>query len=1172
MPLPLVWHRAFQYVFIIAITVSVGFGVYEWAKTRAAVKLQQSTNVDASNGLIGYWTFDGDDVSGTTAYDRSSGGHNGTLTNGPTLTRGQVGQAVSLDGSDDRVAITDAATFDVGAAGSWCHWFYSTATQSSKAGFSHGNSTGDYVTISGYLTTNSTVLSSYIRISSTAYSVSLAKSTGTWNSKWYHVCTTFDKTLSSKRLKLYVDGVLAATSDAANGNIDAGDEPLVGTWRNGGSLLTPFQGYIDDVRVYSRALSATEVQQLYVKAGSNTVNNSPQNDSLSYGLAGYWKLDDGSGTTATDSSIHAKNGTLTNGPTWTTGQIGGGVDLDGTNDYITMGDQSIHEGMSQMSLSIWINMDALPATNYMPISKSNTVGQYRLNIDSTGAVHFVVATTNNTWYSTGTRVDASETLSTGQWYHLMGVYDGRFVRIYINGRRSGTGSQAISGNIITDADELRIGYDTYGNYFNGKVDEARLYNRALSDEEAERLYQTTAPTALDTALKGYWSFDGESYATSTGTIDWSGAANNGTLTNTPTKSVGTVGQSLTLNGSNQYVSLGANAIGPDVSGASQITLAAWMKPSAHPSAASYARVLSYDVATGSTGGLLGLYDNGKIAVGGRSGSGDSFQQATATAPSLNEWHLVSGVLDIPNDTIYLYLDGVLLVTQSVTFGNATYTQGSPTGADTIGSTNGSSQFFTGSVDEIRVFNRGLTASEMYQLYREGAPAKINTSSTTPLSEGLLGYWKLDDGSGTSAADATGNANTGTLTGGPSWTTGQINGAVDFDGTDDYITVSDPASGVLDIADSANFTVTGWFNRDTFTTDDTILAKRNGIASTDTGYIVYVDDATDKLTFEVSDGTDEYQMESSSTFTSTGWNYFTIIWNDSSSSLSKMYINGIEQSTTNTGTFGNVNSLANAVALNFGAESDAGNPFDGKLDDIRLYNRPLSVEEVLRLYRTTAPSGVDTGLVGYWPFNGKGFSSSTVTIDRSGRGNNGTLTGGPVKTIGRIGQGISFDGTDDYIDMGDAVEPSNITVSAWVKPDVTTLNKRIVSKWGASGSRQYLLAVDNTSSNKFTFSVSSDGATANEICDTTSTYTAGQWYFLVGTYDGSDCKIYVNGTDVSSIASSTSGNIYSSGTYNLRIGAEADDGSNPFDGSIDEVRIYNRALSSSEIGSLYNQGR
>jgi hypothetical protein len=245
------------------------------------------------------------------------------------------------------------------------------------------------------------------------------------------------------------------------------------------------------------------------------------------------------------------------------------------------------------------------------------------------------------------------------------------------------------------------------------------------------------------------------------------------------------------------------------------------------------------------------------------------------------------------------------------------------------------------LDEVRIYNRAISNEEIAQLYRLTAPTGVDTS--------LKGYWSFNgsDISGTTAYDRSGNANTGTLTNGPTPAIGKLGQALSFDGVDDYATT--PDSDTLDVLDSTNFSLSGWFSRNTFTTDDTIIAKSNGQASSDTGYNAYIDDTTDKLTFVANDGTDQYKIESVSTFTATGWHHFTLVWDDASSANTKLYIDGTSEAATTTGTFANVNSLANALTFRIGAESDNGNPFDGKIDEVRVYNRALSSTEVSALY-------------------------------------------------------------------------------------------------------------------------------------------------------------------------------------------------------------------------------
>ena len=137
--------------------------------------------------------------------------------------------------------------------------------------------------------------------------------------------------------------------------------------------------------------------------------------------------------------------------------------------------------------------------------------------------------------------------------------------------------------------------------------------------------------------------------------------------------------------------------------------------------------------------------------------------------------------------------------------------------------------------------------------------------------------------------------------------------------------------------------------DTATTEDTLVAKRNGILSTNTGYITYIDATNDQLIFEIGDGTDEYSLTSTSTFTTVGWHHFAAVWDQDSAAGSELYIDGVADSATDTGTIGNIDAVSGTAVLTIGAESDSGNPFDGKEDEIRVYKRALSAAEIAALY-------------------------------------------------------------------------------------------------------------------------------------------------------------------------------------------------------------------------------
>ena len=459
-----------------------------------------------------------------------------------------------------------------------------------------------------------------------------------------------------------------------------------------------------------------------------------------------------------------------------------------------------------------------------------------------------------------------------------------------------------------------------------------------------------------------------------------------------------------------------------------------------------------------------------------------------------------------------------------------------------------------------------------------AKKTTNVSSEDPTAENLVGYWTLDDGSGTTALDSSGNANTLTMTGSPSWVTGNIgSSALDFSGSGQYLSVADPSSGVLDFVDGSDFTITGWFNRDTAAADHTIVAKKND-QTTSAGYVVWIDNngSTDYLSAEISDGTDTYSAVGTTNLSTTGWHHFAIVWDDSNGLY--IYLDGkLDGSTTSSTT--SINSLANALAFRIGAESDAGVPFDGKIDDIKVYNRALSVDEVSKLAHTAVPiQPVDTGLVGHWTFDGNDIDWSNASAeikDVSGRGNHGDALGSLATTSvipGKLGQALSFNGTSD-ITVSDRASleftTSQLTLSAWVKWDIFPVADSYTSQSvigrndNGVGSRYELYFFRGGGSLQLDFLVRPSGVLGPYNLYTDYGFNTNQWYYIVAVYNNTIMTVFVNGTLVNS--GTVGGGSFTDGTVDLIVGGDAQ-------GIIDDARVYNRALSATEIADIYNLGK
>jgi hypothetical protein len=258
-----------------------------------------------------------------------------------------------------------------------------------------------------------------------------------------------------------------------------------------------------------------------------------------------------------------------------------------------------------------------------------------------------------------------------------------------------------------------------------------------------------------------------------------------------------------------------------------------------------------------------------------------------------------------------------------------------------------------------------------------------------------------------------------------------------------------------------------------------------------------------------------------------------------------------------------------------------NYFNGTIDDVRIYNRALSAQEVAQLYKlggaNVAHSNTVTlqsGLVGYWTFDGKQTNSTTNTeTDSSDMGNTGTLVNLSTTTsptAGKIGQALKFvNGVSNRVEVPDAgsLKPTQISVAAWVYPTSLPDRATVAGKWtndswnDGYGLSHYTAANGTNNINFWVNNYSTNYAS--------TTLSLNKWTHLVGTYDGASIILYANGVRVNSMAYSTA---ITHSTHNLFIGEGI--GASPYSwaGKVDDVRVYNRALSAQEVAQLYATGR
>jgi hypothetical protein len=428
------------------------------------------------------------------------------------------------------------------------------------------------------------------------------------------------------------------------------------------------------------------------------------------------------------------------------------------------------------------------------------------------------------------------------------------------------------------------------------------------------------------------------------------------------------------------------------------------------------------------------------------------------------------------------------------------------------------------------------------------------------------------GNGTTWSDLSSNGNNGTLVNDTGYNSSGV-GSMVFDGTNDYVNFGNAAS--LQITSA--LTVDVWLKADTTTDFTTAVAKSNGATG---GWTVQLRDLVDEWRFWVNFGVNTlgngsnngwYYANFPKTWNDGKWHHFVGIW-DGSSKTVKIYIDGI-QGTFNAG--GNPNGESSNIGnyngnLVAGAESNVGNPFDGNISSLKVYNIAFSPEQVLQnfnaqKYRFGYYDYVQDGLVlnldasNYISYP----RSGTTWTDLTGRGNNGTLTNGPTFSGGTT-PSIVFDGSDDYVNLTTATTlginnvSTSFTISTWFKVAVVG-EYYLLDNYNGS-TQDISFRID---SGKFeVYLMASAGGGFNAV-QFGGGYSNGIWTNFTLIWNGSDTIIaYANGINIgSSTKFGMTGN-FDSGTA-FQIGARPF-ASTYFPGNISIIQIYNRALSPQEI--------
>ena len=437
-----------------------------------------------------------------------------------------------------------------------------------------------------------------------------------------------------------------------------------------------------------------------------------------------------------------------------------------------------------------------------------------------------------------------------------------------------------------------------------------------------------------------------------------------------------------------------------------------------------------------------------------------------------------------------------------------------------------------------------------------------------LGSGLVAHYTMnDDAASLVVADSVGS-NTGTSATNTSiMTTSKIGSALSFNGTSDYVDAGNPSSLQFGTGD---FSLSAWIKPSV----DADVYKRAIISTSGgTGYIfAYINaGGGNQLYVETYDGTFNPYGYSTSVVTKNAWNYVTLV---RTGGLYKFYINGISSGTV-VDTAGNIVNAANFTIGR--ATNPGGDYFPGSIDDVRIYNTALDQTAIDALYASGAGTeseagALGTGLVAHYKMNDD--STNTTVADSIG-GHTGTAQRNTdLLATAKIGKAMSFNGTGDKVVVANSDSLNMIgkalTLSVWVNPASLGHLGAVLSKAEATYNGESDFDFGLWSNNKiyFGFNAGVFGSIDNFSSDS---ITSTGWHLITvawnGTTNADMMRFYIDGTP-SGTATAAQPSSQMISNSNLYVG-----GKNlyRFTGSIDDVRIYNTALSADDVLTLYNNG-
>jgi hypothetical protein len=658
---------------------------------------------------------------------------------------------------------------------------------------------------------------------------------------------------------------------------------------------------------------------------------------------------------------------------------------------------------------------------------------------------------------------------------------------------------------------------------------------------------------------------------------------NGTLQGGVTFSAGEVDQAFTFNGTDGEVILpnSASARSLNFGPTDSFTIDAWIKPDLSVLGTQRAIVVLTYVCSVEVIELFVLTD-GRIDFDIRDSNGINPAAVSPSSILDGNWHHVAGVRDVSTHTITLYLDGtsVASVTDTTT---GTFTRSD--GQNRIGSIPVACPtdryFWKGQIDEVEVFGRALNATEVANIFNAGSAGKCKTGCISAPS-GLVSWWP-GDGNPSDIQDS----NNGTLSGTVGFDAGKVGLAFSFFGKGGVVINRAGGNDNLNFGNS-EITIDAWVNIPTNAPGGTRIVFDDGYSGQSIARLAVIDQHAEAF-FRDSNG-NVINAVGTTALNDGNWHHLAAV-RLGSGTEALIFVDGQEENFDVNIAFGSVDTNCNVAMIgasqssSFCGTTPNENQFTGLIDEVDVFNRALSSAEIKNIFNAGSAGkcksqcvSAPSGLVSWWPADGDALDYQDS--------NSGTLQGGATFSSGKVGQAFSLDGNDGRVDVADnpVLNPGtgSFTVDAWVfktrlQNDMAVAP--VVAKHVGDFRDGYLLRAGEGGTGVPTTdeigAVAGD-ANGNRVdLETGVNISLNTWTHLAMTFDGSTktLNVYKDGVLIGSGSNplvgsiDPSGELFRIGSYN-RITLSRTE---TFPGEIDEVEYFDRALSQSEVQSIFNAG-